>query len=59
MVIIVNDMDIIDVSDNNFEPKKKKDKFMMGIYISLIVLVLLGLLVYFFGYDLLKPFIKI
>ena len=34
MVIIVNDMDIIDVSDNNFEPKKKKDKFMMGIYIS-------------------------
>ncbi len=48
-------MEMIDVSEN----VKKKDKFMVIIYISLIVLVLLGTLTYFFGYDLLKPFIKV
>lgn len=59
-------MQMVDISDNqdkNKETKqnnkKKKDKFMIGIYISLIVLVVLGLLVYFFGYDLLKPYIKV
>lgn len=50
-------MDFIDVSDKM--PEKKKDKFMTGIYISLIVLVVLGLTVYLFGYQLLKPFIKV
>ena len=53
----MNDMQMVDVSDS--EPNKKKDKFMIGIYISLIVLVVLGLLVYFFGYDFLKPYIKV
>lgn len=48
-------MDFIDVSDN----VKKKDKFMIGVYVSLVVLVVLGLVVYFFGYDVLKPFIKV
>lgn len=52
----MDDFEMIDVSD---EVKKKQDKFMKGIYISLIVLVVLGLLVYFLGYDLLKPFIKV
>lgn len=50
-----NDMNIIDVSDE----KENKDKFMVGIYISIIVLVLLGVITYFFGYELLKPFIKV
>ena len=52
----MNDMDIIDISDDN---KEKKDKFMVGIYISLIVLVVLALITYFFLYDVLKPFIKV
>lgn len=51
----MNDMEMIDVSDNG----KKKDKFMIGIYVSLIVLVVLGLVVYFFGYNLLKGFIEV
>jgi len=49
------DMEMIDVS----ESINKKDKFMIGIYISLIMLVILGLLTYFFGYNLLKPFIEV
>lgn len=48
-------MDFIDVS----EEKKEKDKFMMGIYISLIVLVVFGLLIYFFGYNIFAPYITI
>lgn len=51
----MQDMEMIDVSDT----PKKKDKFMIGIYISLIVLVVLGLLTYFFGYNLFKPFIEV
>lgn len=51
----MNDMEMVDVS----EDVKKKDKFMIGIYISLVVLVILGLIVYFFGYDLLEPLIKV
>lgn len=55
---------MIDVSDGKdkkvSEPvKKKKDKFMMGIYIALLVLIVLGLVTYFFGYDVLKPYIKV
>ncbi len=49
----MDDMQMIDVSE------KKKDKFMIGIIISLLVLVLLGTLIYFFGYDLFKDFIKV
>lgn len=49
-----NNMEFIDISD-----VKKKDKFMIGIYISLGILLVLGLLTYFFGYDLLKSFIKV
>lgn len=48
-------MAFVDISDN----KKPKDKFMIGIIISLIILVILGALVYFFGYGLLKPYIKV
>lgn len=50
-------MEFIDVSDDKIE--KKKDKFMIVIIILLIILVVLGLLTYFFGYDLLKPYIKV
>ena len=50
-------MDLVDVS--NEKETKKKDRFMLGVYISLILLVALGLIVYFFGYDLLKPIIKV
>lgn len=51
----MKDMEMIDVS----EGEKKKDKFMIGIYTSLAILVVLGLIVYFFGYNILKPFIKV
>ena len=53
----MDDMELIDVSDDKIE--KKKDKFMIVIRILLIILVVLGLLTYFFGYDLLKPYIKV
>lgn len=53
----MDDMELIDVSDDKIE--KKKDKFMIVIIILLIILVVLGLLTYFFGYDLLKPYIKV
>ena len=39
--------------------KKKKDWFMMLIIILLIILVVSFCLVYFFGYDVLKPYIKV
>ncbi len=56
----MNDMDMVDVSEKeNVELPKKKDKFMIFVYVSLIVLIVLGLLTYFFGYDLLKPYIKV
>lgn len=60
----MDEMEMIDVSDGKdkkvSEPvKKKKDKFMMGIYIALLVLIVLGLVTYFFGYDVLKPYIKV
>lgn len=51
----MDDFEMIDVS----EEEKKKDKFMIGIYISLIILVVLGLLVYFFGYDIVKSYIQV
>lgn len=51
----MDDMQMIDVS----ETPKKKDKFMIGVYIALLVLIVLGLLVYFFGYELLKPLIEV
>ena len=53
-----DDMSIIDVSYENND-NNGKDKFMIGIYISVIILVLLGVMTYFFGYELLKPFIKV
>ena len=50
----MNDMEMIDVSE-----VRKKDKFIKRVYISLIILVVLGLVVYFFGYGLFRPFIKV
>ena len=52
-----DEMELVDVSDDVTE--SKKDNFMKYIYIALIVLVVLGSLVYFFGYNILKPFIKV
>jgi len=55
-----DNMDFIDVSDDVVtENKKKKDVFMIFVYTSLILLVILGSIIYFFGYELLKPFIKV
>ena len=51
----MNDFEMIDVSDE----QKRRDKFMVGIYIALVVLLVLGLAIYFFGYNFLKPFIKV
>ena len=50
----MEELDLIDVSE-----EKKKDTFMKKIYFSLIVLIILGLLIYFFGYNILKSFIKV
>lgn len=51
----MDDFEMIDVS----EDVKKKDKFMIGVYISLVILVVLGLLVYLFGYDIVKSYIQV
>ncbi|GEM_PF-4107095 len=51
----MNDMEFVDVSDG----VKTKDKFMIGIYVSIVVLIILAILIYFFGYDVLKPFIRV
>lgn len=53
----MNDMDFVDISGS--EKPKNKDTFMIYIYISLIVLLVLSFIVYFFGYDILKPYIKV
>jgi hypothetical protein len=50
-----NDMEMIDVSDSS----KGKDKFIIWVYIALILLIVLGLITYFFGYDLLKSYIEV
>ncbi len=52
-----DDMSLVDVSEDKVVPKK--DRFMLGIYISLILLLVLGLITYFFGYEILKPIIKV
>ena len=47
------------INDKKFE-EIKRDKLIERIQISLIIiLVVVGTLTYFFGYDLLEPFIKI
>lgn len=51
-------MEILDFEEKK-DNVKKKDTFMKKIYISLIILVALGLLIYFFGYNVFKPFIKV
>ncbi len=53
-----DEFEIKDVSD--LEPvKKDKDIFMKIIIIMLVVLVIGFLIVYFFGYDILKPYIEV
>lgn len=54
----MNELDMVDVSEDT-NKVIKKDKFMIGIYISLIILVVAGLLIYFFGYELFEPFIEV
>ncbi len=59
-IVVINmndDMKLVDVSEDN--KINKSDLFMRGIYISLIVLLVLGLVIYFFGYEVLKPIIKV
>ena len=51
----MDDMEFVDISDDI----KKKDYFMIGIYIAIIVLIVLSSLIYFFGYDFFKQFIKV
>ena len=51
-------MEILDFEQVKTEVKKT-DTFMKKIYISLIILVVLGLLIYFFGYNIFRPFIKV
>lgn len=59
-IVVINmndDMKLVDVSEDN--KINKSDLFMRGIYISLIVLLVLGLVIYFFGYEVLKPIIRV
>lgn len=49
-------MDFVDISEDS---KPKKDIFMRIVIISLILLIVLAILTYFFGYDLVKNYIKI
>ena len=51
------ELEMFDVSDSGNE--KKKDIFMIIIIILLVVLVIGFTIVYFFGYDLLKPYITV
>lgn len=51
-------MEILDFEQDKTNIKEP-DTFMKKIYISLIILVVLGLLIYFFGYNIFKPFIKV
>ncbi len=56
----MKDMDLIDVSDNHVKKKKHfQDKFMLFIYILLVLLVILGSTIYFFGYEFFKPYIRV
>lgn len=57
MINMNDDMKLVDVSEDN--KINKSDLFMKRIYISLIVLLVLGLVTYFFGYEVLKPIIKV
>ena len=50
-----DEFEIKDVSDS----VKQKDPFIMIILILLIVLVIGFCFIYFFGYEFLKPFIKV
>ena len=70
----MNELDIVDVSESENVIEKlslkdfynskmnethKKDNFMIGVCISLIVLIILTVIIYFFGYELFKPIIKV
>lgn len=47
------ELEIIDVSE------KKKDYFLIFVIASLVILVVGFILIYFFGYNILKPFIEV
>ena len=49
-------MDFVDISEDT---NKKKDKFLIFVIVSLSFLVISFLLIYFFGYEILKPYIKV
>lgn len=58
-----DDVEELSLDENNLKKEtgepKKKDRFIIGIYISLAVLIVLTTVIYFFGYELFKPFIKV
>ena len=51
--------DSVEILEIENDAAKKKDWFMILIIILLAILVISFTLVYFFGYDLLKPYIKV
>ena len=51
----MDNMEFVDISDD----VKRKDYFMIGIYIAIAILIIAGSLIYFFGYDFFKQFIKV
>ena len=53
----MDNMEFVDISES--DDVKKKDYFMIGIYIAIAILIITGSLIYFFGYDFFKQFIKV
>ena len=55
----MSDFEILDLNEKTGLKKRSNDKFMKIVYILLIILAVTSSLVYFFGYEALKPFIKV
>lgn len=56
----LDDEEVVDVYEENKQKEEKKQKIVTKVQIGLIIfLVVFASLFYFFGYDLVEPYIKI
>lgn len=56
----LDDEEVVDVYEENKQKEEKKQKIVTRVQIGLIIfLVVFASLFYFFGYDLVEPYIKI
>lgn len=59
-IINLDDEEVIDVYEENQKKEEKNQKIITKVQIGLLIfLVVFGCLFYFFGYDLVEPYIKI